>query len=575
MKRTLKVVIPILLVLFLIASLIWYLMVYDPAFTKDFLLDQARNFEAAGEHNIAEWIYGLAYDQSSGGDEVAIELAQYYIDSGNYTKAEYTLSNAIADGGSVNLYIALCRTYVEQDKLLDAVTMLNNIADPAIKAELDAIRPAAPTATPDPNFYSQYISVTISAPEGTLYISTDEEYPSIGSEPYAGPITLPGGVTTISAIAVGENMLVSPLSVFGYTIGGVIEAVEFQDKTLEDFIRTTLNVGSRTIYSDELWTFTELELPENTTTFADLALFPYLNTLIIHDCEDKDLSVLSSLKELKSLTIHKGSINRDNLSAIGTLHHLESLTLKNCGLTSIAALSNLTKLTYLDLSGNTLRNIDIFAGMKNLQQLYMSGNAMTDLTAIAGLKEMTVLDVSMNSLQSLVPVNGLTKLHTLLAGDNAIASIEGLGALKNLQILTLNQNELTDISPIASCLELTELNVSNNTIEDVAFLSAHTKIAKLNISHNAVLELPVFDRNCALMTIDASYNLLVDIDELELLKNLNTVNVEYNEAIETLEPLANNFALVQVNCYGTKVSDVTFLTEKNIVVNYNPSGVFN
>lgn len=60
--------------------------------------------------------------------DLAIRLADAYKKSGNYTKAEYTLVSAITQiPDSVQLYVALSKTYVEQDKLLDAETMLGRI----------------------------------------------------------------------------------------------------------------------------------------------------------------------------------------------------------------------------------------------------------------------------------------------------------------------------------------------------------------------------------------------------------------------------------------------------------------
>ena len=157
MNHSLKKLFPILLALLIIASLAWYCFVYDRDFTRDMLLQQARHQSTKGNPQVASWFYDLAYEHSGQDENVAIELANQFKADGNYTKAEYTLSNAIADGGTADLYIALCKTYVEQDKLLDAVNMLDNIADPAIKAEIEAMRPAAPVSDPVPGFYSQYI----------------------------------------------------------------------------------------------------------------------------------------------------------------------------------------------------------------------------------------------------------------------------------------------------------------------------------------------------------------------------------------------------------------------------------
>ena len=154
MKKVMKVIIPILLSLLILASIFWYCFVYDRDFTRDILLQQARFHSTNGIPALSSWFYDLAYEHSGQDENVAIELANQFKAVGNYTKAEVTLSQAIADGGNADIYIALCKTYVEQDKLLDAVNMLDSIADPAIKAQLDALRPVAPTSDPAPGFYS-------------------------------------------------------------------------------------------------------------------------------------------------------------------------------------------------------------------------------------------------------------------------------------------------------------------------------------------------------------------------------------------------------------------------------------
>ena len=101
---------------------------------------------------LRRYFYGQSIEQ------IALELAEYYHSVGNYAKVEATLQRAIQDGAGVDVYVALSKVFIEQDKLLDAVTMLSNITDPQIKAEISALRPASPTASPDPGFFNQYIS---------------------------------------------------------------------------------------------------------------------------------------------------------------------------------------------------------------------------------------------------------------------------------------------------------------------------------------------------------------------------------------------------------------------------------
>ena len=103
MKVFLKVFVPIFLAIAIIIGIGWYLFVYDRDFTRDMLLQGARHFESEGNLNVASWFYDRAYEQGSGSDEIAVELAQQYIDSGNYTQAEVTLNRAMKDGGGISI----------------------------------------------------------------------------------------------------------------------------------------------------------------------------------------------------------------------------------------------------------------------------------------------------------------------------------------------------------------------------------------------------------------------------------------------------------------------------------------
>ena len=571
MKRFVKVLVPLLLVVAILGCAVWYLFVYDRDFARDMLLHQARFFESNGNHSTAAWFYNQAYAHANQDEDVAIELAEQYRNSGNYTKAEYTLSSAIADGGSAELYTALCKLYVEQDKLLDAVNMLNNIPDPEIKQNLDAQRPKAPTATQAPGFYTQYISVDIMSDHGTLYVSTDSEYPSVEEDSFGGTIQLSGGETTIYALSVADNGLVSPLSIFGYTVGGVIEAVTFGDPAMEDAIRAVLGVSAdATLYTDQVWTITEFSVPQESQTYADLLLMPYLKTLTVETGVSAELKTIGALSQLEKLTILGCDVPQDALNAIASIPTLQELVLADCGLTNIDALSKAHGLVYLDLSYNTIGNITALSGMQNLQSLYMERNALSDLSAISGLTSLKTLDLSYNAIVSIAPICGIQSLNVLDVSNN---QLENLGAIDNLAALTdlsVAYNLLTDVNQLATCTALEKLNVSNNRLTDISVLSVLGNVKTLDFSYNEVSELPAFDKSCALVTITGSYNKLSSLNALSGLQNLNNVIMEYNEEISSVKSLANCPNLIQVNVFGTKVRDVSDLTHQSIIVNYNP-----
>lgn len=572
MKKILRIILPIVLAVAILLCLAWYLFVYDQEFTRDMLLTGARHFEASGNHQVAAWFYDFAYRQAEDNDAVAIELAQKHKAAGNYTQAESTLSNAIADGGGVDLYIALCRTYVEQDKLLDAVTMLNTVSNPVVKLELDVLRPSAPTASVEPGFYNQYLSVDISAESGALYVNGNGEYPSTEVEPYSQPITLHAGENSIYALAVGDDGLVSPLSIFGYTVGGVVEKLEFKDATLEAAVRTTLGISEeKEIFTNDLWNITSFTVPCDVASLEDLQHFAFLEELILCGGIPGHLSNISGLSHLQRLTVTDTPVSQEDLQVIGSLPMLQELTLSGCSLSTIKGLENAKQLTVLDLSDNTIRNIDPLKSLTGLKKLYIHHNSLNDLSALASCTELTQLDISYNLVTSLDSISGLSQLSWLNVSHNMVTQIGLLGKLTGLTSLSLAHNELTDIAPLSACLNLMELNLSNNALVDISILADLVQLEQLDFSHNQVAELPAFAADAALVQIDGSHNLITSLASLSGLDALNNVYMDYNPELESVDELADCHVLIQVNVYGTKVTDPQVLKDMNVVVNFDPT----
>ena len=573
MIKLLKRIIPLLLVVALIASVCWYIFVYDRDTVRDFLLAQARSCAENGHFEAAAWFYDVSYEFAGEDENVAIDLAQIYKDSGNYTKAEYTLVSAIADGATAELYIALCQTYVEQDKLLDAVNMLDKVADPAIKAELDALRPAAPQADFIPGFYSQYISLSFTHDSGTLYVSTDGEYPSTADAPCIAPVVLEGGETKIYAIAVGENGLVSPLSILSYTVGGVIEEVEFADAYIEELIQEQLMFGSDTvIYSDDLWTITELTVPETALELSDLRHLLYLETLSLRNRTITDLSFLEGMTHLKSLDLSGSTISAD-LNVLGTLPALENLSMERCSISSISFLEGAPALKTLDLSGNAIGNLSALASIPTLEHLDLGDNAIGSLSALSGLTALTYLDLSENVVTDLTPIGSCTLLTTLDVSSNRLTSIAAVQKLTALTTFLAEKNQLTDCAALAACTELRTLDISNNQITDISMLGTLTKMTEFDFSYNQAAVLPAWPASAALVTIDGSYNQLTSLEQLDKLDTLNYVYMDYNPELSKIDFLANNPNMVQINVFGTKVSQAQAnkCIDQSIIVNFDPT----
>ena len=571
MKKFFRFLVSLLLAVAIVASIGWYLFVYDRDFTRDFLLSQARYNDLYGNSRLSSWFYDLAYEHSGRDENVAIELANQYKSDGNFTKAEVTLSNAIKNKGTVELYSALCKTYVQQDKLMDAVAMLENISDPAMKQSLEQLRPTAPEASHEPGFYSQYIDVELTSSSGTMYYTTDGEYPSIRGSVYSEPITLEAGETIIYAISVDSSGLVSEPVVVGYTVGGVIEPAVFADDAMEETIRQLLGVsGSKILYTNEMWDITEFTVPENAHSLADLALMPYLKTLTLRNQDLGTLTDLASMSKLETLDLSGCTFPTEDLAILAKLPSLKKLTLSGCSLSTIAALEGAEGLTALDLSSNTLRNLEVISTMDSLTELNLKHNAVTGLDALSSLNNLETLDISFNAVTDLTPLSSCVKLKWLDAGNNQLTWANGVEDLPLLSYLSLDYNKLTDISIISNCVELTNLSIANNQVHNISSLSSLVNLDILDFSYNSVDALPDWQDGCKLRTIDGSYNLLLSIDNLASLENLSYVYMDYNK-LTSVNALADCYRLVQVNVYGNDIDTVSELTAHDIIVNYDPT----
>lgn len=572
MKKALKIIVPIVLGLAIVISAVWYFIQYDRGFTQDILISCARKAEDNGNHRLSTFFYDWAYRQSDEDETVAIELAEQYKQAGNYTKAEYTLSNAIADGGSAQLYIALCRTYVEQSKLLDAVNMLNNISDPEIKAQLEAIRPKMPTGYPDQGSYNEYIEVPLSVEDGTICFSTSTSFPSV-KNPYRKPIQLAAGQNTIQAIVIGDNGLVSPLLTLSYIVIDVVEEVKLEDPAIDAAVREALQFeADHVFYTNELWQLTELEIPADAKSLNDLAHLRFLEKLTISDVDFESYEPLSNLNVLSELVILNTDLTTDHLKVIGKLPSLQYLTIAGCGISAIESLSGCTKLIHLDLNNNAVRDLEPINDMRELEYLNLSHNAISDLSMLKNLTKLSWLDISYNTVTSVAPLAGCTKLTRIYAQNNALTSLGGIEQLPFLTHLYATHNQLTDVRAIASNTELTELDLSYNAIADITSFSTLSKLQNFYFSHNQVTALPEFSKDSQLIFIDGTDNQLASLEQLKDLPQLNKVYMDNNANITSVDCLSTCSKLIEVRVLATGVTNVSKLKDMGVVVAYTPVG---
>ncbi len=551
--HTVKIIIPLVLVVALLIAACWFFLIHRTDLTASTLIYWGNRFETSGRYNRAIAFYKGAAKLQPEDDRIPRWLANAYAESGNYTKAEYTLVSAITSmPDSVELYCALSRVYLAQDKLLDAENMLSRITIDSVRTEINRLRPDAPTLTPESGYYSEYIEVSATPHGGDVYLTTNGDFPSLETDHYTEPVLLEGGETTVTAIAVGQNGLVSDVVYGGYTVGNVVEPVILQDAALDAYVRELLGLGtSDTIMSDALWEIQELELPEGVTTMADLPLFTGLLSLTIHDLGAMDISVLGNLTTLQTLDLSGCTLSSAALDLIGTLPDLKHLSLNQCAIDSINAFVGLTKLESLDIANNTISDLTALSSMTQLQELNISNNPITTITYL----------------------NNCLALKTLSMESCGVSKLSALAGNTSLEELYAANNEIEDISVLSDCTALRVIDVSSNQVSDISILPGLPELVNFKANNNKITAIPKFDAETSkLVQFSANYNEITDVSGLAGLTALNYVRVDYNKVTDVY-CLKDNWCLIQIDAWDNPlVTDkIGEMQELGIIVNYNPN----
>lgn len=553
MKHALKVIIPLVLVIAILAAACWFFLFYRTDLTMSALVYWADHYSESGRYNRAISLYKTAMKFEPDDWRIPVSLADTYELDGNYTKAEYTLVSAITSHpDSADLYIALSKTYVAQDKLLDAEQMLSRITNEKVKKTLDSLRPAAPTVSPEGGYYSEYIDVTVQNTTGKTYATSTGDFPSMESDEYAEPLSLEGGETTVIAITVGGNGLVSDATYAGYTIGNVVEPVTISNPTLDSYVRGLLGKSaSDTIMSDELWSMTELEVPDGVTDLSDLALFTGLQSLTVNGQPALDFSVLSNLTALQHLNLSGCTLSSAALDLIGSLPDLTYLDISNCAVSSVNSLVGLTKLTYLNLSDNSISDITALSSMTGLTELYLSNNPINTITYLNNCLALQTLGIENCNVSKLSALAGNTSLVTLNAANNNIE----------------------DISLLSGCTALSVLDVSSNKVKDISVLASLPELTKFTADKNQITDIPKFDAATSkLQTFSINSNQVSSLAGLAGLAQLNFVKADYNKVVD-LTPLKTCYTLIQVDVWNNPLNAATItpLEDTGVIVTYNPT----
>ncbi len=498
-------------------------------------------------------------DMTPGDDTLRLRLAEMLAGMGAFSRAEYILHEGLEEAADpVPFYAALSAVFVTQDKLYDAVALLDGVKNPLTAEKLSALRPADPVPQPLGGVYQHLLEVSVTVPEGySCYISWEGEIPSIERDRYTEPLTLQPGITQVKAVMVDEAGIVSGWAVAEYRLENVRVPLTFADPMVERDVRAALNKPEGELYSDEAAALTELHSVEPAAykTLSDLEPLTGLTKLTLQGLgEHCDISVLPKMGKLAELRLQSMSLDSMDLEVISQMLWLRVLSLPENQMTILTPLSALTELTELNLSSNSLMELEDLRALTALTGLNLAGNAVQDVSVLRELTALKSLDLSGNRIVTLDGLQNMKALTTLSVAHNYLSGLFEIQGLTALQELDISSNALTSLSALSALTALRVLKAPGNELEALEALSTLAALETLDVSGNQIAALTGLESLTSLSELEASKNKITGVEPLRGLPALAVLRLE-NNAVQTLQPLKDCPKLKTVYAFGNTLTD--------------------
>lgn len=506
------------------------------------------NLFAAGNYTQAIKCYNTAKGWNSKKQQVYISLAKAYGALEDYEKAGEALDEAIDkkittdETGMEELYLMRIKIYSASGQLIEAVNYTDGISDQYILRKIQAVRPADISYTPTQGDYDKLQKMKITVPEGqTVYYTTDGTYPTKFSNTYVEPINIGNGTTSVTAIAVNEDGLVSPLLSVTYNVTNENEAVSFDDKKIEQMVRQTLSKPNGIIRVKELESVTELSndgIDGYVKTLSDLDMMPNLCSLNL-----EGESMLMSISQLSGKT------------------KLSTLILSGCELDSadINVLGSLTALETLDLSNNNLTTVNVLSNITTLKFVYLSQNSIDDISALSASKSITMIDASDNRISAVPDFDAQIPLETLLLGSNYISDISTVHRYTSLTYLDISKNLIKNAKNLSALTKLETLDISGNSVANFDFLSSLKNLTGLNVSNTSFVSIKTIS-GLKLTSFSAKSTGLASIDALADMTELSSLEIA-DTNVTDLSAIKNAQKLDYLDISGCSIRDLSVLSE--------------
>jgi Leucine-rich repeat (LRR) protein len=333
--------------------------------------------------------------------------------------------------------------------------------------------------------------------------------------------------------------------------------------------------------------------------FSDLLMLPNLSSLVISHYGG-DLSLLGNLTNLTSL-----SLNRCDLNDSAFLSHLTNLTSLNFSESTSDALviENLPALSNLNLWNNTIESLTLSAlpsltyvyisgdsgyidtitasGLTSFENLHVNGIDRRTFAALSEFRDITSLHVFGPRINDISPLSELTNLSSLSLSNLVIRDLNALSNLASLETLTIYDSAgvIEDFSALSQLVNLTALNMgTTNPNEYARYIADLPKLETLTLGswgHTFEFSLSLISGISSLKHLSLNSDGVTDIDSLSHLVNLESLSFNYSSVVFVvfdLEPFAGLTKLTSLNLNSKGITDLSPLANLTNLTTLNLGG---
>lgn len=299
------------------------------------------------------------------------------------------------------------------------------------------------------------------------------------------------------------------------------------------------------------------EIPTKIQDYSPLLELENLEHLEVDYQENLDLTIISQLTQLKTLTCFWQGEFKD-IHLLANLSQLTFLDISHTEIENVDFIKKMTSLEHLFLTDDYIENLDVLANLKSLQTLLLAYNDVlqdigflknlkhlrklslqnceqSDLSVLKHLKQLQYLNLAWNQLDDIDFLTDLTHLEELDLSENQIQNVEPLKALTKLKQLDLAFNELYNLEPLQNLTQLEELDVKANAnpgIKNLNFLQNLTQLKKLDLEQTSSQDLENLKHLKNLEELRLDTNFLESLDNLPALDNLKNLSIKQNKIQE-------------------------------------------